>query len=128
MQFRAAHEKPNKAGNQLIQSVAISCPIVGGFAGSRPIKGMRLREESGRTVTVIQEQTQNAVLSQPASQREVAAVIEHVLADRPGDWRVSIVGFPARVLHLHRHCHTESLRHRLGSILIVRSFVKGELR
>jgi len=27
-----------------------------------------------------------------ASQREVAAVIEHVLADRPGDWRVSIVG------------------------------------
>jgi hypothetical protein len=30
----------------------------------------------------------------PASQREVAAVIEHVLADRPGDWPVSIVGFP----------------------------------
>jgi hypothetical protein len=26
------------------------------------------------------------------SQREVAAAIEHVLADRPGDWRVSIVG------------------------------------
>jgi hypothetical protein len=25
------------------------------------------------------------------SQREVAAVIEHMLADRPGDWRVSIV-------------------------------------
>jgi hypothetical protein len=33
-----------------------------------------------------------------------------------------------RVLHLHRHCHTESLRHCLGSILIVRSFVKGELQ
>jgi HD-GYP domain-containing protein (c-di-GMP phosphodiesterase class II) len=30
-----------------------------------------------------------------ASQREVAAVIEHVLADRPGDWRVSIVGSQA---------------------------------
>jgi hypothetical protein len=27
-----------------------------------------------------------------ASQREVAALIEHMLADRPGDWRVSIVG------------------------------------
>jgi len=26
-----------------------------------------------------------------ASQREVAAVIEHVLADRPGDWRASII-------------------------------------
>src|SRR5260370_917126 len=34
----------------------------------------------------------------------------------------------ARVLHLHRHCHTESLPHCLGSILIVRSFVKGELQ
>ena len=31
----------------------------------------------------------------PASQLEVAAVIEHVLADRPGDWRVSIVGSQA---------------------------------
>lgn len=30
-----------------------------------------------------------------ASQREVAAVIEHMLADRPGDWRVSIVGSQA---------------------------------
>jgi hypothetical protein len=27
-----------------------------------------------------------------ASQREVAVVIEHVLADRPGDWVVSIIG------------------------------------
>jgi hypothetical protein len=30
-----------------------------------------------------------------AVQREVAAVIEHMLADRPGDWRVSIVGSQA---------------------------------
>ena len=30
-----------------------------------------------------------------ASQRDVAAVIEHVLADRPGDWRVSILGSQA---------------------------------
>jgi hypothetical protein len=30
-----------------------------------------------------------------ALQREVAAVIEHVLSDRPGDWRVSIVGSQA---------------------------------
>jgi hypothetical protein len=28
----------------------------------------------------------------PASQREVGAVIEHMLADRPRDWQVSIVG------------------------------------
>jgi len=27
-----------------------------------------------------------------ASQREVAALVEHVLADRPGNWRVLIVG------------------------------------
>jgi hypothetical protein len=25
-------------------------------------------------------------------QRDVVAIIEHVLADRPGDWRVSIIG------------------------------------
>ena len=31
----------------------------------------------------------------PNQQREVAAVIEHVLADRAGDWRVSIVGSQA---------------------------------
>jgi hypothetical protein len=30
-----------------------------------------------------------------ASQREVAALIEHMFADRPGDWRVSIVGSQA---------------------------------
>src|SRR5438477_12996307 len=29
----------------------------------------------------------------PGLQREVAATIEHALADRPGDWRVSLVGF-----------------------------------
>src|SRR5712692_796952 len=28
----------------------------------------------------------------PNMQAEVRAVIEHVLADRPGDWRVSIIG------------------------------------
>jgi hypothetical protein len=28
----------------------------------------------------------------PELQREVAAMIEHVLADRPGNWRISIVG------------------------------------
>jgi hypothetical protein len=31
----------------------------------------------------------------PTQPREVAAVIEHVLADRAGDWRVSIVGSQA---------------------------------
>jgi hypothetical protein len=28
-------------------------------------------------------------------QAEVRAIIEHVLADRPGDWRVSIIGSQA---------------------------------
>jgi hypothetical protein len=31
----------------------------------------------------------------PALQREVVATIEHVLSDRPGDWRVSIIGSQA---------------------------------
>ncbi len=31
----------------------------------------------------------------PAQQREIAAVIEHMLADRPGDWQVSIIGSQA---------------------------------
>ena len=30
-----------------------------------------------------------------ALQRDVAVMIEHVLADRPGDWRVSIIGSKA---------------------------------
>jgi hypothetical protein len=28
----------------------------------------------------------------PELQRDVVAVIEHVLSDRPGDWRISIIG------------------------------------
>ncbi len=28
----------------------------------------------------------------PKLQRDVVAIIEHVLSDRPGDWRVSIIG------------------------------------
>ena len=31
----------------------------------------------------------------PGLQREEAATIEHALADRPGDWRVSIIGSQA---------------------------------
>lgn len=31
----------------------------------------------------------------PRAQSEVQAIIEHVLADRPGDWRVLIVGSQA---------------------------------
>ena len=31
----------------------------------------------------------------PGLQREVAATIERALADRPGDWRVSIIGSQA---------------------------------
>jgi hypothetical protein len=31
----------------------------------------------------------------PELQQEVVAAIEHALADRPGDWRVSIIGSQA---------------------------------
>ena len=31
----------------------------------------------------------------PALRAEIVAVIEHVLADRPGDWKVSIIGSQA---------------------------------
>jgi hypothetical protein len=31
----------------------------------------------------------------PSAHAEVRALIEHILADRPGDWRVSIVGSQA---------------------------------
>jgi hypothetical protein len=31
----------------------------------------------------------------PTLQRDVVAIVEHVLADRPGDWRVVIVGSQA---------------------------------
>jgi hypothetical protein len=31
----------------------------------------------------------------PALRAEVVAAIEHVFADRPGEWRVSIIGSPA---------------------------------
>jgi hypothetical protein len=33
--------------------------------------------------------------SVPAVRSEIAAIIEHALADRPGDWRVSIIGSQA---------------------------------
>ncbi len=41
-------------------------------------------------VTVEMQNTGN-----PNLQADVRAVIEHVLADRPGDWRVSIIGSQA---------------------------------
>jgi hypothetical protein len=31
----------------------------------------------------------------PELQRDVVAMIEHVLSDRPGDWRISIIGSQA---------------------------------
>jgi hypothetical protein len=34
----------------------------------------------------------------PVLRADVVAVIEHVLSDRPGDWRVSIVGSQAKIL------------------------------
>ena len=42
------------------------------------------------SVTVEMHHTGNAEL-----QRDVVAMIEHVLADRGGDWRVSIIGSKA---------------------------------
>jgi hypothetical protein len=41
----------------------------------------------GMAVSVEMQNTGNSEL-----QRDVAAIIEHVLSDRPGDWRVLIVG------------------------------------
>ena len=32
---------------------------------------------------------------EPGVRAEIAAVIEHALADRPGDWRISIIGSQA---------------------------------
>jgi hypothetical protein len=32
---------------------------------------------------------------EPGLRTEIAAIIEHALADRPGDWRVSIIGSQA---------------------------------
>ena len=32
---------------------------------------------------------------EPGIRAEIAAVIEHALSDRPGDWRVSIIGSQA---------------------------------
>jgi hypothetical protein len=32
---------------------------------------------------------------EPGTRAEIAAIIEHALADRPGDWRVSIIGSQA---------------------------------
>jgi hypothetical protein len=32
---------------------------------------------------------------EPGTRAEIAALIEHALADRPGDWRVSIIGSQA---------------------------------
>src|SRR5256885_15274073 len=42
-------------------------------------------------VTVEMQNTGN-----PNLQADVRAVIEHVLADRPGDWRGLVFGFPAK--------------------------------
>lgn len=33
--------------------------------------------------------------SEPGVRAEIVAIIEHALADRPGDWRVSIIGSQA---------------------------------
>ena len=33
--------------------------------------------------------------SEPGTRSEIAAVIEHALSDRSGDWRVSIIGSQA---------------------------------
>lgn len=56
------------------------------FAGSRSV----VIFSSDMAVSIEMHHTGDATL-----QREVAALIEHVLADRPGDWRVSIIGSQA---------------------------------
>jgi hypothetical protein len=55
---------------------------------NRGLLGIRRADIFGdMSVTVEMQHTGDA-----ASQREVVAVIEHFLAERPGDWRVSMVG------------------------------------
>ena len=46
---------------------------------------------SGRMAIAVEMQN----TGDPALQRDVVAIVEHVLADRPGDWRVLIVGSQA---------------------------------
>src|SRR5713101_3010019 len=45
---------------------------------------------SGRAVTVDMQNT-----GDPVVRTEIIVLIEHVLGDRPGDWRVSIIGSQA---------------------------------
>ena len=63
-------------------------PRAGGawFAGA----GGAVIFSGGMAVTVEMHNTGDSAL-----QRDVVAIVEHVLADRPGDWRVLIVGSQA---------------------------------
>ena len=57
------------------------------IGSTRKTHRSRLR---GMAVTVEMHNT-----GDPAQRAEVVSVVEHVLSDRPGDWRVSIVGSQA---------------------------------
>jgi hypothetical protein len=56
------------------------------------ICGRNLSDYTG-TIMAVTVEMQNT--GDPALQRDVVASIEHALADRPGDWRVSIIGSQA---------------------------------
>src|SRR6266567_5899884 len=63
---------------------ATSCRLLVHYNDSREL---RWRDESPMAVSIEMQHT-----GDPNMQAEVRAVVEHVLADRPGGWRVSITG------------------------------------
>jgi hypothetical protein len=63
-------------------------PRTGGAWFARDQRGVIF--SGGMAISVEMQHTGDSGL-----QAEVRAIIEHVLADRPGDWRVSIVGSQA---------------------------------
>jgi tagatose-1,6-bisphosphate aldolase non-catalytic subunit AgaZ/GatZ len=54
------------------------------------LESIAFADEGGMAVMVEMQHTGDSSI-----QAEVRAVIEHVLLDRPGDWRVSIIGSQA---------------------------------
>ena len=69
------------------------------IGSTRKTHRSRLR---GMAVTVEMHNT-----GDPAQRAEVVSVVEHVLSDRPGDWRVSIVGSQANDRGGDEDCRAE---------------------
>jgi hypothetical protein len=78
--------KSSTGGNPVSIPVEIQTAPLPRFAAA----GNRVILSSIMAVSVEMQQTGDSAL-----QAEVRAIIEHTLADRPGDWRVSILGSQA---------------------------------